>query len=281
MTNKIRDLRKQNGLSQQDLAKRIGTTGQQVGHLEAGRRKLTQGWMERLAVGLDCGPADLLGAANVSSNLLQPVPPRPSGDTTMRTATIERRTKETQIRAAVNLDGTGEYTVSTGIGFLDHMLEQLSRHSLIDLEVEAKGDLHIDFHHTNEDTGIAIGEAVAEALGNRAGITRYGAAQIPMDETLTHVALDISNRPYLIWKVEFTRPKLGEMDTELFKEWFQAFAQAAGVTLHVENIYGENNHHIVESCYKGLARALRQAIKIDPRKSDAVPSTKGVLGGSL
>ena len=281
MTNKIRDLRKQNGLSQQDLAKRIGTTGQQVGHLEAGRRKLTQGWMERLAVGLDCGPADLLGAANVSSNLLQPVPPRPSGDTTMRTATIERRTKETQIRATVNLDGTGEYTVSTGIGFLDHMLEQLSRHSLIDLEVEAKGDLHIDFHHTNEDTGIAIGEAVAEALGNRAGITRYGAAQIPMDETLTHVALDISNRPYLIWKVEFTRPKLGEMDTELFKEWFQAFAQAAGVTLHVENIYGENNHHIVESCYKGLARALRQAIEIDPRKSDAVPSTKGVLGGSL
>ena len=281
MTNKIRDLRKQNGLSQQDLAKRIGTTGQQVGHLEAGRRKLTQGWMERLAVGLDCGPADLLGAANVSSNLLQPVPPRPSGDTTMRTATIERRTKETKIRAAVNLDGTGEYTVSTGVGFLDHMLEQLSRHSLIDLEVEAKGDLHIDFHHTNEDTGIAIGEAVAEALGNRAGITRYGAAQIPMDETLTHVALDISNRPYLIWKVEFTRPKLGEMDTELFKEWFQAFAQAAGVTLHVENIYGENNHHIVESCYKGLARALRQAIEIDPRKSDAVPSTKGVLGGSL
>ena len=281
MTNKIRDLRKQNGLSQQDLAKRIGTTGQQVGHLEAGRRKLTQGWMERLAVGLDCGPADLLGAANVSSNLLQPVPPRPSGDTTMRTATIERHTKETQIRAAVNLDGTGEYTVSTGIGFLDHMLEQLSRHSLIDLEVEAKGDLHIDFHHTNEDTGIAIGEAVAKALGNRAGITRYGAAQIPMDETLTHVALDISNRPYLIWKVEFTRPKLGEMDTELFKEWFQAFAQAAGVTLHVENIYGENNHHIVESCYKGLARALRQAIEIDPRKSDAVPSTKGVLGGSL
>ena len=281
MTNKIRDLRKQNGLSQQDLAKRIGTTGQQVGHLEAGRRKLTQGWMERLAVGLDCGPADLLGVANVSSNLLQPVPPRPSGDTTMRIATIERHTKETQIRAAVNLDGTGEYTVSTGIGFLDHMLEQLSRHSLIDLEVEAKGDLHIDFHHTNEDTGIAIGEAVAEALGNRAGITRYGAAQIPMDETLTHVALDISNRPYLIWKVEFTRPKLGEMDTELFKEWFQAFAQAAGVTLHVENIYGENNHHIVESCYKGLARALRQAIEIDPRKSDAVPSTKGVLGGSL
>ncbi len=199
----------------------------------------------------------------------------------MRTATVERRTRETQIRVTVNLDGGGEYSVNTGIGFLDHMLEQLSRHSLIDLEVEAKGDLHIDFHHTNEDTGIAIGEAVAQALGDCAGITRYGAVHIPMDETLTRVALDVSNRPYLIWKVNFPRPRLGEMDTELFKEWFQAFAQAAGITLHVENIYGENNHHIVESCYKGLARALRQAIEIDPRKSDAVPSTKGVLGGSL
>ena len=199
----------------------------------------------------------------------------------MRIASHERQTHETSVRVTVNLDGTGDYDIDSGIGFLDHMLEQLARHSLIDLTVRALGDLHIDFHHTTEDTGIAIGEAVAEALGNRAGITRYGAAQIPMDETLTHVALDISNRPYLIWKVEFTRPKLGEMDTELFKEWFQAFAQAAGVTLHVENIYGENNHHIVESCYKGLARALRQAIEIDPRKSDAVPSTKGVLGGSL
>ena len=199
----------------------------------------------------------------------------------MRTATIERNTKETRIRVTVNLDGGGEYSISTGIGFLDHMLEQLSRHSLIDLELKAKGDLHIDFHHTTEDTAIAIGEAVSRALGDRAGITRYGDARIPMDETLTRVTLDASNRPYLIWRVEFTRPKLGEMDTELFKEWFQAFAQAAGITLHVENIYGENNHHIVESCYKGLARALRQAIEIDPRKSDAVPSTKGVLGGSL
>jgi imidazoleglycerol-phosphate dehydratase len=161
------------------------------------------------------------------------------------------------------------------------MLEQLSRHSLIDLTVEAKGDLHIDFHHTTEDTGIALGEAVSQALGNRVGITRYGEATIPMDETLTRVALDASNRPYLIWKVAFSRPKLGEMDTELFKEWFQAFAQSAGLTLHVENLYGENNHHIVESCYKALARALRQAVEIDPRKSDAVPSTKGVLGGSL
>ena len=199
----------------------------------------------------------------------------------MRQATIERNTKETQIRVAVALDGSGAYQVQTGVGFLDHMLEQLSRHSLIDLNVSAKGDLHIDAHHTTEDVGIAIGEAVNKALGDRRGITRYGSALIPMDETLTRVALDLSNRPYLIWKVAFSRPKLGDMDTELFKEWFQAFAQAAGVTLHVETLYGENNHHIVESCFKALARALRQAIEIDPRKADAVPSTKGVLGGSL
>ncbi len=285
MTNRIRQLRKQYGLSQQELAQRIGTTGQQVGHLEAGRRKLTQDWMERLAAGLDCGPAELFGSLDtpVGGPVRgpRPSPSRPPGDPTMRTATIERRTKETQIRVAVNLDGSGEYSVDTGIGFLDHMLEQLSRHSLIDLEVDAKGDLHIDSHHTNEDTGIAIGEAMSKALGDRAGIVRYGAALIPMDETLSRIVLDVSNRPYLIWKVQFTRPKLGEMDTELFKEWFQAFAQAAGITLHVENLYGENTHHIVESCYKGLARALRQAIEIDPRKSDAVPSTKGVLGGSL
>jgi len=199
----------------------------------------------------------------------------------MRTAEVRRTTKETQIEVRVDLDGSGRYDVATGIGFLDHMLEQLSRHSLLDLVVRAKGDLHIDFHHTTEDTGIAIGEAVSKALGARTGIVRYGSALIPMDETLTRVALDVSNRPYLIWKVNFTRPKLGEMDTELFKEWFQAFAQAAGITLHVENLYGENNHHIVESCFKALARALRQALEIDPRKADAVPSTKGVLGGSL
>ncbi len=199
----------------------------------------------------------------------------------VRRAQVERRTKETQIAVDVDLDGTGIYDVRTGVGFLDHMLEQLSRHSLIDLKLAAKGDLHIDFHHTTEDTGIAIGEAVSRALGDRAGIVRYGDALIPMDETLTRVALDCSNRPYLIWRVNFTRPKLGEMDTELFKEWFQAFAQAAGVTLHIETLYGENNHHIVESCYKGLARALRQAIAIDPRKADAIPSTKGVLGGTL
>jgi len=199
----------------------------------------------------------------------------------MRKGKVERKTKETSIKVIVDLDGTGKYKVSTGIGFLDHMLEQLSRHSLIDLEVEAKGDLHIDFHHTTEDTGIAIGEAVAKALGDLKGINRFGAAVIPMDETLSRVTLDVSKRPYLIWKVKFSKPKLGDMDSELFKEWFQAFAQAAGITLHVENVYGENNHHIIESCYKGLARALRQAVEIDSRKADAVPSTKGVLGGSL
>ena len=194
-----------------------------------------------------------------------------------RTGTVARKTKETDISVAVDLDGSGRSQIATGIGFLDHMLDQLSRHSLMDLKVEAKGDLHIDFHHTTEDTGICIGEAVAKALGDRKGIRRWGEATVPMDETLTRVALDASNRPYLIWKVTFSKPKLGEMDTELFKEWFQAFAQDAGLTLHVENLYGENNHHIVESCSKGLARALRQAIEIDPRKSDAVPSTKGVL----
>jgi len=199
----------------------------------------------------------------------------------MRRASVERKTKETEVSATVLLDGTGAYDVATGIGFLDHMLEQLSRHSLIDLTVRAKGDLHIDFHHTTEDTGIVVGEAVAKALGERKGIVRYGTATIPMDETCTRVALDVSNRPYLIWKVRFSKPKLGDMDTELFKEWFQAFAQAAGITLHVENLYGENNHHIVESCFKGLARALRQAVEIDPRMADRVPSTKGVLGGSL
>ncbi len=198
-----------------------------------------------------------------------------------RRAAVERKTKETQIRVALNLDGTGIYKIQTGIGFLDHMMEQLSRHSLVDLEIEASGDLHIDFHHTTEDVAICIGEAVSKALGDRAGISRYGSAVIPMDETLTEVAIDLSNRPYLIWKVEFSKPKLGDMDTELFKEWFQAFSQSAGATLHIGNKYGENNHHIVESCFKGLARSLRQAVEIDPRKADAVPSTKGVLGGSL
>jgi imidazoleglycerol-phosphate dehydratase len=199
----------------------------------------------------------------------------------VRQASVERNTKETRIKGTVRLDGTGAYDVSTGIGFLDHMLEQLSRHSLIDLQLRAEGDLHIDFHHTTEDSGYVVGEAVSKSLGDRKGITRYGHAVIPMDETLTRVSIDVSNRPYLVWRVAFTKPKLGEMDTELFKEWFQAFAQSAGVTLHVENLYGENNHHIVESCFKGLARSLRQAIEIDPRRADAVPSTKGTLGGSL
>ena len=196
----------------------------------------------------------------------------------MRDATVSRKTKETDIEVRLNLDGTGSYDVSTGIGFLDHMLEQLSRHSLMDLYVRATGDLHIDFHHTTEDTGIAIGQAVEKALGDKVGIVRFGSSYIPMDETLSRVALDISARPYLIWRVQFTKPKLGDMDTELFKEWFQAFAQAAGITLHVETLYGENNHHMVESCFKGLARALRTATAIDPRAADAVPSTKGVLG---
>lgn len=199
----------------------------------------------------------------------------------MRTGSIERKTNETSISVHVDLDGGGRYDVNTGIGFLDHMLEQLSRHSLIDLRVEAEGDLHIDAHHTTEDSGISIGQAVAKALGDRKGISRYGSAYVPMDETLTRVAIDLSNRPYLVWKVTFTQDRLGEMDTELFKEWFQAFAQAAGATLHVECLYGDNNHHIVESCFKALARALRAAVEIDPRKTDAVPSTKGVLGGSL
>ncbi len=195
----------------------------------------------------------------------------------MREASIERNTKETRITATVRLDGTGQYDVATGIGFLDHMLEQLSRHSLIDITLKAEGDLHIDFHHTTEDTGIVLGQAVAQALGDRKGIARYADVLIPMDETLTRVALDASNRPYLVWKVDFLRDKLGEMDTELFKEWFQAFAQNAGLTLHVQNLYGVNSHHIVESCYKGLARALRRAVEIDPRQAGAVPSTKGSL----
>ena len=195
----------------------------------------------------------------------------------MRTASVARKTKETEISVTVNLDGNGAYAVSTGIGFLNHMLEQFSRHSMIDLSVKADGDLHIDYHHTTEDAGIVIGEAVKQALGDRAGITRYGSALVPLDEALTRVVVDCSNRPYLVWRVDFSRPKLGEMDTELFREWFQAFAQAAGLTLHVDNLCGENNHHIVESSYKALARALRQAVTIDPRAGGEVPSTKGTL----
>jgi imidazoleglycerol-phosphate dehydratase len=194
-----------------------------------------------------------------------------------RRATIDRQTKETRITATVDLDGTGAYVIATGVGFLDHMLEQLARHSLIDIELKAEGDLHIDFHHTVEDSGIVLGQALAKALGEKRGITRYASIHLPMDETLTRVAIDVSGRPHLVWDVTFTRPKLGEMDTELFREWFQAFAQNAGITLHVANLYGENNHHIAETCYKGLARALRAAIAIDPRQEARVPSTKGTL----
>jgi len=199
----------------------------------------------------------------------------------MRTASVERKTKETDISVELNLDGSGTYDVETGIGFLDHMLEQLSRHSLMDLKVRCKGDLHIDGHHTTEDCGIAIGSAVKKALGDMKGITRYATAYIPMDETLSRAAMDISGRPFLVWNVDFPRQKIGEMDTELFEEFFRAFAFAAGMTLHVENLYGVNSHHIIESCFKATARALRDATTIDPRKADAIPSTKGTLGGSL
>ncbi len=199
----------------------------------------------------------------------------------MRTAAVERNTNETQIAVEVNLDGAGQYDVETGIGFLDHMLEQLSRHSLMDLKLRCKGDLHIDGHHTTEDCGIAIGMAVKKALGDLKGITRYASAYLPMDETLSRAAMDISGRPFLVWNVKFPREKIGEMDTELFEEFFRAFAFAAGMTLHVENLYGVNSHHIIESCFKAVARSLRGATEIDDRKADAVPSTKGTLGGSL
>jgi len=195
----------------------------------------------------------------------------------MRKASINRKTKETSISVEVNLDGTGKSSIKTGIGFLDHMLEQIAKHSLIDISLEAKGDLHIDLHHTTEDSGIALGEALKEALGDKKGIKRYASATIPMDETLSRVSLDLSNRPYLVWNVKLAVEKLGEMDTELFKEWYHAFAQSAGITLHVENIYGENSHHIIESCYKGLARALRNAVQIDSRIQDIIPSTKGTI----
>ena len=195
----------------------------------------------------------------------------------MRIAKVNRKTKETSIEAEVNLDGKGVYKIDTGIGFLNHMLEQLSKHSLVDINLRAKGDLHIDLHHTTEDSGIVIGEAIAKALGDKKGIKRYAHAYIPMDETLSRVSLDISNRPYLVWNVKLKVEKLGEMDTELFKEWFQAFSQSAGITLHIENIYGDNSHHIIESCFKGLARALRLALEKDARAVDSLPSTKGIL----
>ena len=194
-----------------------------------------------------------------------------------RKAKINRKTTETSISVEVNLDGNGSYKIDTKIGFLNHMLEQLSKHSLIDLKIAAKGDMHIDLHHTTEDTGIAVGECIKKALHSSKGIKRFAHSLIPMDETLTRVVIDVSNRPYLIWKVNLKVEKLGEMDTELFKEWFQAFSQAAGITLHIENIYGDNSHHIIESCFKGLARSLRQALEIDKRIKGKIPSTKGTL----
>ena len=195
----------------------------------------------------------------------------------MRKSQISRKTGETDIKVSVNLDGAGKSDINTGIGFLDHMLDLLARHSLIDISVAAKGDLHIDFHHTAEDIGIALGQAVQKALGDKRGIIRYASVDLPMDEALTRVALDISGRPFLVWRVEFSRDKVGEMDTELFQEWFQAFAMNAGITLHVENFYGDNNHHIAESAYKGLAQALRIAVAQDPKTAGQVPSTKGSL----
>ncbi|MEH3101957.1 imidazoleglycerol-phosphate dehydratase HisB [Sphingomonas adhaesiva] len=195
----------------------------------------------------------------------------------MRTATLTRDTSETKVAVTVDLDGTGRYDVRTGVGFFDHMLEQLSRHSLIDMTIRCDGDLHIDEHHTVEDTALALGSAVAQALGDKRGIRRYGDALSPMDETLTRVALDISGRPWLVWKGAFTQARLGTMDTEMFRHFFHSFAQTAGITLHIETLYGDNNHHIAESAFKGVARALRTAVEIDPRKADAIPSTKGTL----
>ena len=197
----------------------------------------------------------------------------------MRTGLIERDTKETRIRVAVNLDGTGTYEVATGIGFLDHMVEQFSRHSLIDVEMKVDGDLHVDQHHTTEDSAIALGQALSDALGDKGGIARYGTAYSPMDETLARVALDISGRPWCVWRAGFSQAKLGEWDTELIEHWFQSVAQTAGLTLHVELLYGSNNHHICEAIYKGFARAMRAAVEVDPRKGGAIPSTKGQLGG--
>jgi imidazoleglycerol-phosphate dehydratase len=203
----------------------------------------------------------------------------PSPETQARTGTVERGTAETRIAITVDLDGTGAYSVSTGIGFLDHMVEQFSKHSLIDVTMQVEGDLHVDQHHTTEDSAIALGQAIAQALGDKAGIGRYGHAYSPMDETLTRVALDISGRPYFVWKAGFTQEKLGEWDTELVEHWFHSVAQSAGLTLHMELLYGTNNHHICESLYKGFARAMRVAVERDPRKGSAIPSTKGMLGG--
>ena len=197
----------------------------------------------------------------------------------MRTATINRTTNETDIALSINLDGTGSYKIDTGIGFLDHMIDQLSRHSLIDMDIKAKGDLYIDCHHTAEDVGIALGQAFKQALGDKKGISRYADVHLPMDECMTRAAVDVSGRPFFVWDVTFTRDKVGDFDTELFEEFFNAFAINAGITLHIANLYGTNNHHIAESCFKAVARTLRKAVELDPRQADRVPSTKGTLNG--
>ncbi len=199
----------------------------------------------------------------------------------MRKSSVKRKTKETEIVVEIHIDGTGKSDIKTGVGFLDHMIEQLSKHSMVDIKLHAIGDLHIDYHHTTEDSALVLGEAFNKALGDRVGITRFGQALSVMDETLSRIVVDFSNRPYLVWRVKIPKHKVGEMDTELFKEWFQAFAQTAGITLHIENFYGENSHHIIESCFKGLARAVRQAVEIDEHRKNQIPSTKGTLGGSL
>lgn len=198
-----------------------------------------------------------------------------------RTGTVQRKTRETSINVEINLDGSGKADIETGIGFFDHMLDQLARHGLMDITIKAQGDLHIDTHHTVEDCGWALGQAFAEALGDRGGINRYASFYLPMDEALSRVSVDVSGRPFLVWRAELTSPKLGEMDTEVFREFFQAFSQAAGITLHVENLYGVNSHHIIESIFKALARSLRLAVTVEPRENGRIPSTKGVLGGSL
>lgn len=202
---------------------------------------------------------------------------KPGNDGSGRRASVSRKTNETDITVEILIDGSGSFDIKTGIGFFDHMLEQLSRHSLVDIKLDAKGDLHIDDHHTVEDTGIVLGQAFAKALGERKGITRYASLDLAMDETLTRAALDVSGRPFLVWQVEFSRPKIGSFDTELVREFFQAFSQNAGITLHVTNHYGENSHHIAETCFKAVARALRKALEIDTRQSEAIPSTKGSL----
>lgn len=199
----------------------------------------------------------------------------------VRRASVRRVTRETSVEASVALDGTGESDIATGVGFLDHMIDQIARHGLFDLVVKAEGDLHIDFHHTTEDVGITLGQAFAKALGDRKGITRFADATVPLDEALSRAVVDVSGRPGLVWRVEFTRDKIGEMDTELFREFFAGFAGSAGLTVHVETFYGENNHHKIESLFKAFARALRGAVEIDPRRGDTVPSTKGTLGDSL